>query len=60
MIKKICEFCYQNTAYISKRGIPAMCDNCIVLNWKITSAVNALTNSNNILENTFNLKEENK
>ena len=34
MIKKICEFCYQNTAYISKRGIPAMCDNCIAKNWR--------------------------
>ena len=38
MIKKLCEFCYTNTAYISKHGIPAMCDSCIVLNWKVVSA----------------------
>ena len=37
MIKKLCEICFTNTAYISKRGIPAMCDNCIVLNWKVVS-----------------------
>ena len=60
MIKKLCEICFANTAYVSKHGIPPMCDNCIVLNWKITNAVNALTNANNILENTFNVKEESK
>jgi len=38
MIKKLCEICYTNTAYTSKHGIPAMCDNCIVLNWKVVSA----------------------
>jgi hypothetical protein len=34
-IKKLCGFCYKNTAYISKHGIPAMCDECIALNWKV-------------------------
>ena len=38
MIKKLCEICFTNTAYTSKHGIPAMCDSCIVLNWKVVSA----------------------
>ncbi len=37
MIKKLCGFCHTNHAYISKRGIPAMCDSCIAKNWEVSN-----------------------
>ena len=39
MIKKLCMFCYVNTAYSSKRSIPVACDECIIKNaqnWKVS------------------------
>jgi hypothetical protein len=33
---KLCGICGINSAYVSKHGIPPMCDECIALNWKVS------------------------
>jgi hypothetical protein len=37
MIKKLCEICFTNTAFTTKRSIPAMCNDCIELNWRVVN-----------------------